>query len=131
MARCTLRPRSHGPVARSAQWMAEQLERRVLLSVTLTPELNWVEQGPRGLIDLRTGDRDSGAIQALAVHPNFSNLAYAASTNGGVWKTTNLLSATPTWTPMTDLQPMLSMGAIAFSPLDPTGGTVFVGAGAF
>src|SRR6266545_3356237 len=103
MGQRTSKRHSDGPVARSARWMVER-----------------VEQRPRGLTDLRTGDQDSGAVQALIVHPNFSNLAYAASTNGGVWKTTDLLSATPTWQPLTDLMPMLSLGAIAFSPLDPS-----------
>src|SRR5438046_1124843 len=97
----THKRRSVGPLARSVGYTVEQLERRVLLSTTLTPEANWVDQGPKPL-DAFSGTNAtvSGAVQALALSTALPNLAYAASVNGGIWKTTDLLAAKPTWTPL-------------------------------
>ncbi|MBX9682134.1 MAG: hypothetical protein K2X38_25530 [Gemmataceae bacterium] len=99
----------------------------------------WLEQGP-SLIDTRStvngngmvkvdNGQAVGAINAVAVHPTNPDILYAATVNGGVWKTTNGTSATPAWTPLTDTMPSLATLDVAFSPLDNTGNTVFVGTG--
>ena len=57
---------------------------------------------------------------------------YVATVNGGVWVTNNASTATPgnmTWTALTDQEPSLATGTIAFSPLDGTNRTLFVGTG--
>jgi hypothetical protein len=41
---------------------------------------------------------------------------YAGTVNGGVWRTTNALTAPPTWTPLTDNQRSLSIGALTMDP---------------
>jgi hypothetical protein len=72
-----------------------------------------------------------GAIEAIAVHPSNANTVYVAGVNGGVWRTNNALSLSPSWTPLGDQLPSLSGGDIEFSPLDATGQTLFYGVGAF
>jgi hypothetical protein len=49
----------------------------------------------------------------VAVDPTNSSNIYIAAAGGGVWQTTNGGS---TWTPLTDTQQVLSMGAIAIAP---------------
>lgn len=99
----------------------------------------WLEQGP-SLIDTRNtvngngmvkvdNGQAVGAVNAVAIHPTNPDILYAASVNGGVWRTTNGTSATPTWTPLTDAMPSLATSDVAFSPLDNTGNTLFVGTG--
>src|SRR5262245_47682811 len=44
----------------------------------------------------------SGRIDAAASDAGNSAVMYVAGTVGGIWKTTNWLDATPTWTEITD-----------------------------
>ena len=59
-----------------------------------------------------------GAVQAIT--PDLTdvtgNTLYAGGVNGGVWKTTNGLSATPNWVPLTDNYPSLSVSTISINP---------------
>jgi hypothetical protein len=52
----------------------------------------------------------SGRITGIAAHPTKANIIYVTPAGGGVWKTTN---GGTSWTPLTDKQKTLSMGAIA------------------
>lgn len=92
----------------------------------------WTEQGPGPLALPDPGySKSAGAVQALAPDPVDPDRLFIASVGGGIWMTTNAVSANdPTWTPLTDQQPSLSMAAIAFSPLDATRNTLFAGYGA-
>ncbi len=76
-------------------------------------------------------NRVVGGIEAIAINPNDINEAYVGAINGGIWHTENVNAATPTWTIVNDQLPSLAIGAIAFSPLDATGRTVFAGTGRF
>jgi hypothetical protein len=129
---CRRRETSHSRLESAVRRVLEPLESRMMLSVTITPPVNWVEQGPAPMTD---GDikvsNDAGAVEDIALNPALPNLAYIATTNGGIWKTTNLLAERPTWTPQTDFMPSMSMGSIAMSPLDPSGATVYAGLGSF
>src|SRR5262249_4490050 len=73
----------------------------------------------------------AGAIEAVAVDPSNANRVFVATVNGGVWRTGNATDANPTWTPLTDQFPSLSMGAIAFDPNDPSHNTLLAGTGRF
>ena len=122
--------RPHAPV--------EGLEVRRLLAFTVTGSPNWVEQGPGPATGGQTAGLGAqnnpvaGAVEALAAHPTDANTLYAATINGGVWRTTNATSASPTWTPLTDLFDSLSMSAIAFDPLDSSDfSTLYAGYGQF
>jgi hypothetical protein len=70
-----------------------------------------------------------GAIQSVAANPTNPNQVFAGTASGGIWLTNNATSLFPTWTPQTDSQPTLSIGDIAFSPLDAN--TLFAGTGNF
>ncbi len=83
----------------------------------------WIQQGPAPILNgqesvLPVSARNpaAGAVESVVTQPGNANIIYVATVNGGVWKTTNALAATPTWTPLTDFQPSLSMGAIALDP---------------
>ena len=60
----------------------------------------------------------SGGIEAIATHPTDPNTVYLAAINGGIWRTTNATSNTPTWTPLTDRFPSLSFGELEMDPTD-------------
>jgi hypothetical protein len=105
--------------------MIEPLEQRRLLSASLINVSNWVAQGP-GPINAG-GFQQIGAVEELAADPTNANILYAATVNGGIWKTTNATAASPAWTPLTDQFPVLTMSAIAISPLNSN--TIYAGTG--
>ncbi len=83
----------------------------------------WIEQGPGptlgGQVEGIPDTPVTGPINGLAVHPTNPDIVYAATVNGGVWKTTNATSLSPTWIPLTDQQfSAQSINSIAISPID-------------
>jgi hypothetical protein len=67
----------------------------------------------------------SGRIAAIAPDPLApATRVYIGSAGGGVWRTRD---AGATWEPLFDDQPVMSIGALAFAPSDPT--TLYVGTG--
>ena len=84
----------------------------------------WIALGPAptygGQETLPPNNEVDGAVQSVAIHPTDSNIMYVATVNGGVWKTTNGMATSPSWTPLTDNIQSLNMGAIEFDPTDPT-----------
>ena len=66
----------------------------------------------------------SGRIAALAADPTNANTIYIGAAGGGVWKT---IDAGTTWSPLTDNQATLSMGAIAVAPSNPN--VIYAGTG--
>lgn len=86
----------------------------------------WIEEGPFQ----STGNRNtlippdngvSGAVQAIALHPGNPAIGFVGTVNGGVWVSENLNSASPSWTPLTDRLPSLSVGALVVAPVDSDG----------
>jgi hypothetical protein len=77
------------------------------------------------------GNPDVGAINSLAPDPYNPDILYAGTVDGGIWKTLNATASSPTWTPLTENQPTLATGDLAFSPLDTTGNTLYAGTGSF
>lgn len=71
--------------------------------------VNWKEQGPNNL---------GGRTRALMIDPNdgTGNTVFAGSVSGGLWKTTNINSATPNWIPVNDLANNLAVTSIAYDP---------------
>src|SRR5262249_39497654 len=86
-------------------------------SIPLDP-VNWTALGPAPIANGQTPGQQpvSGRIAAIAADPNDANVLYLAAAGGGVWKTTD---AGADWTPLTDDQPTLFMGALAVAPSDP------------
>jgi hypothetical protein len=70
-----------------------------------------------------------GAIQGFATHPSDDDIIYAASVNGGIWKTSNATAASPNWTALTDDQVSLSMTDIEFDVADATHQTLIASFG--
>ncbi|MDE3198797.1 MAG: hypothetical protein KGN84_20785, partial [Acidobacteriota bacterium] len=70
----------------------------------------WTALGPT---PLNESGNASGRIAGVAVDPTDSSTIYIAAAGGGVWKTTD---GGATWTPLTDSQSTLAMGAIAIAP---------------
>ncbi len=94
-------------------------------SIPLNP-VTWTPIGPAPTVNGPTDyvEPASGRIAALAAHPTDPNVLYVAAAGGGVWKTTD---GGATWTPQTDTQGTLFMGAIALAPSNPD--VVYAGTG--
>ena len=76
----------------------------------------WTAQGPGptrfGQVDNVTpNDEVVGAIHTVAAHPTDGNTLYVGGVNSGIWRTGNATAASPSWTPLTDNFPSLSIGA--------------------
>jgi len=68
----------------------------------------------------------TGAITKVLVDPGNSNIIYAGSVNGGIWKTTD--NGT-NWNPLTNRLSSLSIGAMNFDSTDATNNTIIAGTG--
>src|SRR5207249_1115306 len=96
-------------------------------SANITLGSNWTPLGPTPT----TGgffSPVSGRITAIAVDPSDTtgNTVLIGGAQGGIWRSTDAGSATPTWTPVGDQNASLAMGSIAYA----TGGaTVYAGTG--
>jgi len=75
----------------------------------------WTSIGPAPAVDGNTGysEATSGRVTAIAPDPTDSKTIYVGSAGGGVWKTSD---AGQTWTPLTDAQASLFVGAVAVAP---------------
>src|SRR5262249_3190801 len=84
----------------------------------------WVSQGPAPIVNTQTtlGSTGSvsGAVDVIAVNPNAPGTMYVGSVNGGLWKTPNGTAASPTWTPLTDQLPSLSISALSLDTTNPS-----------
>src|SRR3954447_9716309 len=73
----------------------------------------WVELGPRPL-PMNTSEHEvSGRVTDVATDPRDNNVVFLGTANGGIWKSTD---GGTNWTPLTDTQLSLSIGAIAVTP---------------
>jgi hypothetical protein len=84
----------------------------------------WIAQGPGPTINaqvqnLSPNNEVAGAIHAVVAHPSNANTFYIGAVNGGVWRTMNATAASPTWTPLTDFEQSLSIGALEMDPGNP------------
>ena len=124
------------PRTRHARSLAfEPLEERALLAIMLAGDATWISQGQGpvtgGQVILPPSNQVAGAIQAIAPHPSDANTMFVATVNGGIWRTVTATAANPSWAPLTDDFASLSLGDIAYSPLDATNNTLFAGTGQF
>jgi len=77
--------------------------------------LDW--EGPRPERDPNYNNSPlSGRVTSIVAdlkNDPSGNTVYMGAAYGGLWKSTNALNANPVFTPLTDAQPTLSMGALA------------------
>src|SRR4051812_39673705 len=110
------------------QFSVESLEPRYMLS-----SQPWVSQGPSPTINGGTSIPPNfevnGAVQAVAANPTNPNIMYVGAVNGGVWKTSNATSLSPTWTPLTDALPSSSITSLTYDTTDPRFQTLIAGTG--
>jgi hypothetical protein len=85
--------------------------------------------GPAGITTSHPNGPRAGAINSFAVKPGNANVIWIGSVNGGVWKTTDATSSSPSWTPLTDHEASLSIGALALDPTDANADTLVAGVG--
>ncbi len=95
----------------------------------------WLPQGPgpayNGQVENILNKEVVGAIHTVAAHPTNPDVLLIGATNGGIWRTDNARSANPTWVPLTDRYPSLSIGALEFDPTDPSYNTLLAGIGRY
>ncbi len=106
-------------------WEQARREMRALRRGVAAPR--WENIGPAPMRNSQIGKHQVnvyGRVTALAMDPRNGNVVYLGTALGGVWKTTD---AGNTWTPLTDDQPSLAVGAIALAPSNPD--IVYVGTG--
>jgi len=98
-------------------------------------QATWTAQGPapsnfgqvEGITDLPV----VGAVHTVVAHPSNGSILWIGTVNGGIWKTTSATAASPTWSPLTDDQSSLSIGALELDPTDGTNNTLVAGIGLF
>ncbi|MGH9476360.1 MAG: hypothetical protein ACRD1C_08495 [Terriglobales bacterium] len=108
-------------------------QRRQLAMGAASPPVvsgDWTSLGPQPESDPNYGDV-AGRLTALAVDvgkDSSGNTVYLGAADGGLWESTNALSANPTFTPIGDNLPSLAIGSIALDDSTiPT--TIYVGTG--
>ena len=90
-------------------------------SAATAESTGWSFQGPQPINTAGAQDDGnvSGIVSAIAVdlaNDPTGNTIYIGTTYGGVWKSTNALSASPTFTPLSDSASSLDIGAVALGP---------------
>ena len=100
-----------------------------------TIDADYVAQGPGPITGGQTesvtpNNEVAGAVQTIVAHPADPTVAWIGTVNGGVWRTANATAASPSWTPLTDQQSSLSIGALALDPTVATNTVLVAGIGA-
>jgi hypothetical protein len=123
-------------VLRQQQTAARSTARAGATQAVTAATANWQLLGPSPMVssddpgNLQDYGNVSGRVTSVAFDQSDAtgNTVYMAGAYGGVWKSTNAAgpAASVTWTPLTDDQPTLSVGAIALSP---DGNTLLIGTG--
>ena len=103
---------------------------------------SWLNLGPNGVpadalvssesTGATAGTVFSGRATAIAVEPNCNNSSctvFIGAADGGVWKTTNALASSPSWSYVSSGISSNAIGSIVFDPTDTTGNTLYVGTG--
>src|SRR5262249_122801 len=84
----------------------------------------WISEGPAPVTGtqstLTAVGSVSGAVDIILANPTAPTVMYVATVKGGIWKTTDGTSSSPTWTPLTDNLPSLSIGTMALDQLNPS-----------
>src|SRR5262249_1800641 len=119
------RPHPIGDIPLGAKARAlRQIDRiKTLQAAPLAPVAGatWFNIGPAPILG---GRPVNGRVTTIAVDPANPSHWLVGGAQGGIWETADARSR---WTPRTDAQPSLAMGAIAFAPSNPA--IVYAGTG--
>lgn len=129
----------HDARAKALQQIQESKTTPLLRGPLVLASPRWVNIGPAPIVNLALDPPQpaAGRVTAIAVDPTNSTHWLIGTAMGGVWETHN---GGINWTPKTDDQASLAIGAIAFAPSNPFiiyagtgepngGGDVYGGAG--
>lgn len=83
--------------------------------------MDWQQLGPNSTTG---GYRGTGRINAVGFDPNNTDIIYAGSAGGGLWKTTN---GGTNWTPKTDFLGSIGISKIIVHPTNPN--TIYIATG--
>jgi hypothetical protein len=112
---------------------AEPLEQRLLFVATVSGIAGWTSLGPSPINQGQVRGMPAqfnpvtGAVNAVAPHPTDPDVLYVAAANGGVWRTRDARADFPSWQPLTDRYPTLSMGDLVFDRTDASANTLYAG----
>jgi hypothetical protein len=136
-------PNTH--IAEAERKGARDTAKKLSTQAPLVPDpVSWQSRGPNGVNASATVVNEStagtsptifsGRTTAIAVAPHhctaISCTVFIGAAGGGVWRTTNALDATPSWTQVSDPGiPSNAIGSIVFDPNDATDQTLYVGTG--
>jgi hypothetical protein len=92
----------------------------------------WTADGPAPIQSGQTvaapNNSVVGAVKTIAAHPSSASTIYLGAVNGSIWMSAD---GGTTWTPQTDDNNSLSVGAIKFDPTDGNHTTLIAGLGRF
>lgn len=98
-----------------------RMPRASLFAGVQSPMSPWTPIGPA---PINTNPLTSGRISAIAIHPTNNAVIYIGAAQGGVWKS---VDGGNSWTPLTDNQCSLAIGAVTIDPVNPN--IVYAGTG--
>lgn len=106
------------------QHQAEESVEKTEQALHTVTGATWAPRGPAPITNgqqfvITPNNPVTGGGHSVAPHPSDPNVVYFGGINAGIWKTTNALATSPTWTPLTDFQPSLNIGAIALDRDNP------------
>jgi hypothetical protein len=91
-------------------WESRQLEKS---SSALIPGSSWTSLGPNSSTG---GYAGIGRINRITFHPTNTNIIFACTAGGGLWKTSNGGSS---WVPLTDHLASIGTSGLVINPVDP------------
>ena len=111
-----------GYVPRERLWKAVEYTKQLQSMSAYAPiaGVNWDERGPSNV---------PGRTRAIMLDPNdgTNESVFAASVAGGLWKCTDISSATPNWAPIDEFLGNLAITTIAYDPSNTS--TMYFGTG--
>src|SRR5207253_365348 len=126
----------------AAQQLATANAANAIASLPAGTTASWVNLGPNGVpadalvagesTGATAGTIYSGRTTAIAVAPNCNSSSctvFIGAAGGGVWKTSNALASSPSWSPANNGIASNAIGSIAFDPNDTSGNTLYAGTG--
>ncbi len=127
---------------RAAQQLAAANAAKAIANLPPATPASWQNLGPSGVpadaivVNESTAGTSAtvfgGRTTAIAVAPTCNSsscVVFIGAAGGGVWKTSNALASTPSWSPANNGIPSNAIGSLVFDPNDAKGNTLYAGTG--